>query len=214
MAGAMSLRSLGPRVLLSCLLVQSTACEEKPDDAGHPIAQGTRDGSGPLPVLSLVPPFSFTNEDGKPLGSKELAGKPYLVAFMFTRCPSICPELTRRMKTVDEAAKKSKKTLQLVSISVDPENDKPEVLNAYAKKQGADVENWAFLTGDHREIAKTSEEGFKMAFSGQIDETKPHLGITHGSHLILVDQVGQIRGYFRSTEDESVQAILDALSRL
>lgn len=214
MAETMSLRSFALCVVLSGLILESTACDRKTDDAGYPIAPKLADKGGALPVLSHVPPFSFTNEDGKPFGSKELAGKPYLVAFIFTRCPSICPELTRQMKTVDQAVKKSKKVLQLVSISVDPENDTAEVLSAYAKKHGADTENWAFLTGDHHQIAKTSEDGFKMAFSGQVDETKPHLGITHGSHLILVDGAGRIRGYFRSTEDKSVEDIIEALDHL
>lgn len=214
MAEAMSFRPLAPHFLLCCFAIVSVACDWKADEAGHPISRTEPNDTDKPPVLSSVPSFSFTNEDGKPFGSKELAGKPYLVAFMFTRCPSICPALTRRMKEVDQAAKKAKKELKLVSISVDPDNDTPEVLNEYAKKHGADVNNWAFLTGDHSKVAKTSEDGFKMALTGQLEEGKPHLGITHGSHLILVDGAGQIRGYFRSTEGESVQAIVKALEQL
>jgi protein SCO1/2 len=133
---------------------------------------------------------------------------------MFTRCPSICPDLTRHMKEVDQAVKAANKKLGLVSISVDPENDTPEVLRAYAKKYGADVDNWAFLTGDFATIARTSEEGFKIALAGKVEEGKPHLGITHGSHLVLVDGSGKIRGYFRSSESETPSAIVAALSQL
>jgi protein SCO1/2 len=165
-------------------------------------------------VLHSVPDFSFTNEEAKSFSSSHLRGKPYLAAFMFTRCPSVCPELTRRMKEVDQAVKQAHKTLQLISISVDPENDTPQVLKSYAKKHGADVDNWAFLTGDYATIAKTSEDGFKIALAGKIEEGKPHLGITHGSHLILVDGAGKIRGYFRSSEDETASEIVQALSRL
>ena len=195
------------------LLLSLAACTEKEGSAGEQLNRSAP-SSGKLPELSRVPEFSFKNQDDKLWGSNELSGKPYLAAFMFTRCPSICPHLTARMKEIDTAAKKSGKTLRLLSISVDPENDSPSVLKAYAKKHGADASNWTFLTGDYKAIARTSEEGFKVGLSGTIDEAKPHLGITHGSHLILVDGKGTIRGYFRSSDDETVTAVIDALKRL
>src|SRR5690606_11761517 len=115
---------------------------------------------------------------------------------------------------IDAAVKKSGHHLQILSISVDPENDQPEVLRAYAKKFGANVPNWNFLTGDYQMILKTAEQGFKIGLSGKADESKPHLGITHGSHLVLVDGEGQIRGYFRSSEASVPGEIVAALARL
>lgn len=190
------------------------ACNREEGSAGHTLSSPSSREDAPLPVLHPVPEFSLTNEDGKPFGSKNLQGKAYLAAFMFTRCPSICPDLTKRMKEVDQAVKKANQKLELVSISVDPENDTPEVLRAYAKKHGADVDNWSFLTGDFATIARTSEDGFKIALAGKVEEGKPHLGITHGSHLILVDGRGKIRGYFRSSENETPSAIVRALQQL
>src|SRR5690606_20581965 len=101
------------------------ACDEKPapgGEAGGPIGPSADDTSA-LPKLGKVPSFELTNEDGTKTGSKELQGAPYLAAFMFTRCPSICPELTRTMKTVDQKVKEAKQALRLISISVDPQND-------------------------------------------------------------------------------------------
>jgi protein SCO1 len=195
------------------LLLSAVACTDNEGSAGRPLNRSAKE-TGTLPELSRVPEFSFRNQNDQPWGSRELAGKPYLAAFMFTRCPSICPALTARMKEIDAAVKKSGQSLQLISISVDPENDSPPVLKAYANKHGAAEHNWAFLTGDYQAIAKTSEEGFKVGLSGTVDESKPHLGITHGSHLILVDGKGTIRGYFRSSDDETVTAVVDALGRL
>lgn len=214
MAWAMSSRRIAVLAAMCLLCAVALACDRRDDSAGHQLPSPRSRSDGPLPVLHAVPEFSFTNEDGRVFGSKELAGKPYLAAFMFTRCPSICPELTKRMKAVDAAVKKANKELRLVSISVDPENDTPEVLRAYAQKHGAHVENWTFLTGDYEKIARTSEEGFKIALSGKLEEGKPHLGITHGSHLILVDRRGKIRGYFRSSEGETVTDVVRALDRL
>ncbi len=210
----MSPRNLGLFVASIGLSSGAFGCNENEQSAGRPIEGPSGRDDGSLPVLHAVPEFSFRDQGGKSFGSNQLSGRPYLAAFMFTRCPSICPRLTKRMKEIDAAVKKADKNLQLVSFSVDPEHDTPEVLAAYAKKHGANLDNWAFLTGDYKTIAKTSEEGFKIGFSGTIDEGKPHLGITHGSHLILVDGDGKIRGYFRSSDDETVTEVVRALDRL
>ncbi len=193
------------------------ACEPTPNknqgEGGHALPRGNRP-SGKLPHLNSVPAFSLTNQRALNFGSAELKGTPYLVAFVFTRCPSVCPSVMKRMKEVDEAMKKASKKLNLVSISVDPENDTPEVLTAYAKKYGADVPNWTLLTGSHRTILHTAEEGFKVGLAGSIDEKKEHLGITHGSHFVLVDSQGSIRGYYRSSEKGTVSALVHAMDNL
>lgn len=192
--------------------------EQRGGEAGHPLPdrekQEQDQAQQPLPLLAVVPPFTLTNQDGKPFGTETLKGKAYVAAFMFTRCPSICPELTRKMKDASELVAKKGLEVEFLSISVDPENDTPEVLKAYAKKHGADRPNWNFLTGDYQTILKTSEDGFKVGLSGSIDESKPHLGITHGSHLVLVDGQGQIRGYFRSSEDSVAEDLAAALAKL
>lgn len=167
-----------------------------------------------LPILGKVPDFSFTNQNGVAFGSEQLSGSPYIAAFMFTRCPSICPRLTAVMKEVDEAMLKASVDLQLISISVDPEHDTPIRLLDYAKKYKADPQRWNFLTGDFQVIARTAEEGFKVGVSGTVDPQKPHLGITHASHLILVDKHNNIRGYFRTSDNDVTDQLLSAAKKL
>jgi protein SCO1/2 len=118
------------------------------------------------------------------------------------------------MKEVDAAMKAAGLQLELVSISVDPEYDTPVALSAYQKEQGANVPNWNFLTGDYQSIAKTAEEGFKIGVSGKVEKGKPHLGLTHGSHLVLVNETGDIVGYFPSSEPESVERLVQAVRAL
>lgn len=197
-------------LLLLAMSFSQSSCDPRRKD-GQNFQQ---DAGEHLPLLSVVPEFSLTNQDGQVFGSRQLAGKAYLAAFVFTRCPSVCPKVMARMKEIDGAMKAKSLSLQLLSISVDPENDTPQVLKAYAKTHGADVKNWNLLTGDYQTILKTSEEGFKVGLSGTVDNTQPHLGITHGSHLVLVDKTGNIRGYYRSSEDSSVAELLDAMNRL
>ncbi|HET9960553.1 MAG TPA: SCO family protein [Polyangiaceae bacterium] len=154
-----------------------------------------------LPKLGQVPSFALKNQDDKPYGAHELWGQVWICAFMFTRCPTICPRITRRMRALQLRARQLGIPVRWVSISVDPDNDSPSVLAEYARRFGADLSNWTFLTGDFSTIQRTAVDGFKMALDGRADAKAENYGIVHGSHLVLVDSVGEIRGYYR-TEDE------------
>jgi protein SCO1/2 len=101
-----------------------------------------------------------------------------------------------------------------VAFSVDPEFDTPEVLRAYAARFEIDLENFRFLTGDIEVIRKTSVDGFKMALEGRPDPKAEHLGILHGSHLVLVDSALAIRGFYRTDSREETKALLDDAERL
>ncbi|HVY26879.1 MAG TPA: SCO family protein [Polyangiaceae bacterium] len=161
-----------------------------------------------LPELGNVGRFQLIDQAGRPVNEGTLRGKVWAAAFFFTRCPTVCPRITRRMLDLQHAAARDKVPLQLVSFSVDPENDTPEVLLAYAKQYGADLSSWRFLTGDLEAIRKTSEQGFKLALDGKPTPGADHLGLFHGSHLVLVDGHGQIRGYYRTSEDEQMAQLL------
>ena len=161
-----------------------------------------------LPSLGSVGTFSLIDQAGRPVSADTLRGQVWAAAFFFTRCPTICPRITRRMRALQQAAAKGGVKLQLVSFSVDPENDTPEVLAAYAKQFGADLGSWRFLTGDLEVVRKTSEQGFKLALDGKATPGAPDFGLFHGSHLVLVDASGQIRGYYRTSEDAQMTQLL------
>lgn len=162
----------------------------------------------PLPELGNVGEFQLTDQAGRAVTAGSLRGKVWAAAFFFTRCPTVCPRITRRMLDLQKSAKQAGAQLLLVSFSVDPENDTPEVLTAYAKQYGADLATWRFLTGDLEVVRKTSEQGFKLALDGKATPGAEHLGLFHGSHLVLVDGSGQIRGYYRTSEDEQMAQLL------
>jgi len=166
-----------------------------------------------LPPLGSVGTFSLTDQAGRPVTAESMRGQVWAAAFFFTRCPTVCPRITRRMRDLQLAAAKDGVKLQLVSFSVDPDNDTPEVLTAYAKQYGADLSTWRFLTGDLEVVRKTSEQGFKLALDGKATAGAEHFGLFHGSHLVLVDGAGQIRGYYRTSEDSQMAQLLrDAAS--
>jgi protein SCO1 len=167
-----------------------------------------------LPELGRLDGFALTRENGQRFGSAELQGQVWVAAFMFTRCPTVCPRITQRMRDIQRAAKERGLPVTLVSFSVDPENDTPEVLSRYAAEQKVDPVNWRFLTGDYALLQKTAEQGFKLTFEGRADAAAEHYGITHGSHLVLVDTKLTIRGYYRSADDDQMARLLEDAQRL
>jgi protein SCO1/2 len=161
-----------------------------------------------LPTLGSVGSFQLKDQADRVVTEGTLRGKTWAAAFFFTRCPTVCPRITHRMRDLQVAAQKAEVRLELVSFSVDPENDTPPVLQAYAAQYGADLSTWRFLTGDLEVVRKTSEQGFKLALDGKATPGAEHLGLFHGSHLVLVDAAGQIRGYYRTSEDEQMAQLL------
>jgi protein SCO1 len=178
---------------------------------GFSVGVGCRRAAPPL--LGSVGSFNLTDQAGRPVNAESLRGQVWAAAFFFTRCPTVCPRITRRMRDLQQAAAKEAVKLQLVSFSVDPDNDTPDVLTAYAKQYGADLGTWRFLTGDLEVVRKTSEQGFKLALDGKPTPGAADFGLFHGSHLVLVDGAGQIRGYYRTSEDSQMAQLLrDAAS--
>jgi len=164
--------------------------------------------SAPPPDLGALADFNLTDQADKPIGSQTLRGKVWAAAFMFTRCPTICPRITKQMRKLQTQAVAAEVPLTLVSISVDPDNDTPSVLREYGQRYGADFKSWSFATGDFKVIQKTSVEGFKQALDGKADPNAEGFGITHGSYLVLVDPSLHIRGYYRTNEDAELTRLL------
>jgi cytochrome oxidase Cu insertion factor (SCO1/SenC/PrrC family) len=151
--------------------------------------------SSALPEYSAVPEFKLTERSGREVSREDLAGQVWIADFIFTHCAGICPTMSANMRKLQDRLPKE---IRLVSFSVDPYNDTPEVLTEYANRYGADRERWLFLSGDPKAVQELSVGGFKLALdpSGGT-ETEP---ITHSSRFVLVDRNGRIRGYY-GTED-------------
>ncbi len=155
----------------------------------------------PPPVIGEIPMFSLVAADGRPFGSEDLAGQVYVANFFFTRCTSICPLLIRNTAELqDHFERNGIEDIRLISISVDPEYDRPEVLKAYGKTHGVNPERWTLLTGERDLIRRVVEGGFMTAM-GSVEETGPGLvDIAHTGKMVLVDRQGRIRGYYDSDE--------------
>jgi len=156
-----------------------------------------------------VPHFQLINQEGQPFDSARLAGKIWIADFIYTTCPGPCPMISTRMSELQEPLEKT--DVHLVSFSVDPEKDKPEVLRGYAEKLRADSKRWDFLTGPKSTIYKLSHDDFKLAVSDGSDEA----GIpVHSTRMVLVDRHGEIRGYYEATAADAVTRLLADTSHL
>ena len=155
-----------------------------------------------LPLLYPVPHFSLTDEKGQTFSSAEkLSGKVWVGNFVFTRCPTICPLFTRKMAEVQTAAQPFRDRVRLVSFTVDPKHDTPEVLKIYAQKYQAVPGLWSFVTGTHDELKKVIVGDLKISMSDQSDDI---MAIAHGGHFVLVDARMNIRGYYNSEDADAV----------
>lgn len=161
-----------------------------------------------LPRLGRLQSFQLTNQEGEAVSEQTLRGSVWVAAFLFTRCPTVCPKIMKQLTRMQRTAKDKQIPVKFVCFSVDPEFDTPKVLKAYGERYGVDFSRWWFLTGDSQTIQKTVTDSFKVGLEGSIDEDKEHLGITHGSHLVLVDADLTIRGYYRSSEEAKTRELL------
>lgn len=162
----------------------------------------------PPAVLGTLSDFTLTNQHGDPFGLADLEGRVWIANFIFTSCGEVCPRLSGRMRELQERLDNMGDAVHLVSISVDPTRDTPEVLKEYASRYTARPGFWTFLTGPLDAIEETVVGSFKMAMQRTEVEDTGFFDVVHGERFVLVDQLGNIRGYFEST-DEGLQSLLN-----
>lgn len=168
-----------------------------------------------LPVYGQVQDFSLTERSGRAVSLADLKGKIWVADFIFTRCAGICPMMTSKMRMIQERFK-TYPDLKLVSFSVDPEHDTPEVLTEYAKHFNADTVKWLFLTGDKEQLFKLSSQHFYLGVSDipAAQREAPDQSVDHSSKFALVDKDGKIRGYYASEEESFLSQLVRDINRL
>lgn len=161
-----------------------------------------------LPKYGTLPAFSLTDQHGNPFGSRELTGKVWVANFIFTRCPTICPLVTQKMQRIQKRSRNLGEAFHLVSFSVDPEYDKPEVLAEYARKHRASPRMWRFLTGAYDAIKGTVTDGFKISMGREGKDVTDPGAVFHGTHFVLVDRDLVVRGYYDLDDEAKMDTLL------
>ena len=165
-----------------------------------------------LPDYGLVPDFALVERSGQPLRRTDLAGRPWFADFVYTSCPGSCPLLSGKMATLQSRVGTA---ARLVSFSVDPARDTPEVLQRYAQRFSASEAGWLFVTGDTKAMRTLIGVGFHLAvIDPPADEPELAGTITHSEKIVLVDADLRIRRYYDASSETWVDDAVADLARL
>ena len=151
-----------------------------------------------------APEFSFTNQSNKTVTNHDLEGKLYVVDFFFSSCPSICPLMTNHLTLVQERFRDEDR-IGIISYSIDPIYDTPEILTAYAERYNIDESKWSLLTGEKSEIFEIAKDYKVKAFD---DTFAGKSNLIHDGTFVLIDDERRIRGYYDGLSQEDVQQMI------
>jgi cytochrome oxidase Cu insertion factor (SCO1/SenC/PrrC family) len=160
--------------------------------------------TGPLPVIAAVPDFSLTERSGRQVTRADFQGKVWVADFIFTRCSGPCPELSAKMRTIQRELE-GERSVRLVSICLDPENDTPSALVDYAKRFNADPERWLFLTStNEKDVHALVEKGFLQSVVPESEGS----ALMHSTYFVVIDGHGRIRAAHNGMEANARELVL------
>ncbi len=188
----LAIASLATTVLLVLTVIRRNQSPAPPTQALSP-AQDLR--------LAL-PDFELTERSGETVTLDSLKGRVWIANFIFTRCAGPCPLVSAAMAKLQKDLENHPRRddIVLVTFTVDPTYDTPQVLRDYAAGFAADAAKWLFLTGDREVMWRLVEDGFKLPVFDNADD--PLMPIGHSLKFVLVDQRGDIRGYFHGVPQQ------------
>ena len=139
------------------------------------------------------------------VGLAKRGGKMWVADSIFTSGAGTCPLMSQKMAALQRSCRPQLQ-FRLVSFSVNPEYDTPEVLSAYGRQFGAVADRWTFLTGTPEDIQDVAVNGFRL---GSVEEP-----IYHSTVFTLVDGRGRIRGYYDSNDGQLLETLEDHIQLL
>ena len=163
------------------------------------LARSEETGVGPK-AGAETPDFTLLNQDGKQISFKEYRGKNLVLTFIYTRCPlpDYCPLMSQHFAKINEAVQQNEKLkakTHLLSISVDPDYDKPKVLREYGARYVGkpDFSQWEFAAGTADEVKKVAEF-FGLQYWQEKDQ------IIHGLRTAIIGADGKVVKVYRGNE--------------
>lgn len=176
--------------------------------------------SNDLMEIGPAPKFELTDQNNKKISNKDYQGKVYVVEFFFSTCPSICPIMNRNMVEIQNEFF-GNPNFGIASVTINPENDTPQVLKKHAADLKITSANWHFLTGDKKYIFDLANKGFNI-YAGENSQVNG--GFEHSGLFALIDKNGKIRCrkdangnpilYYDGLEKPGVIAIKEDIKKL
>ncbi len=159
--------------------------------------------------------FNLIDQLGNPVSEKLIENKIVVADFFFVSCRSICPIMTKQLERVNRQYKYNNNVI-ILSHTVWPEQDSPEILLSYANEHHAKYDTWRFLTGDKKEIYRLARQEYLVA--PQINDPNYNHGgsadFVHTENLVLIDQKQRIRGFYNGTDSLEVTKLITDIAKL
>jgi protein SCO1 len=162
-------------------------------------------------INHTIPSFSFTNQLGEQITEKNIEGKIHVANFIFTRCGSICPIMTKHMKLVQSAFQNNSSVVML-SYSVTPWLDSVARLKAYADNNDITSPNWHLLTGNKGDIYTLARQSYFA--EEDLGFTRDSTDFLHTEHILLVDKTKRIRGIYNGTLQLEIEQMIKDIQTL
>jgi len=153
------------------------------------MVSGANNDDEKLTKIGPAPKFELINQDNVKISNETYKGKVYVLEFFFTTCPSICPKMNQSMLLIEKTFF-GNPNFGIVSITIDPAHDTPEVLKSHRELLGVKSSNWNFLTGDRAYIFDLANKGFNL-YAGENSNVDG--GFEHSGLFALIDKDGNIR---------------------
>ncbi len=167
----------------------------------------TREVDGKTVVDTLyhrIPDFAFVNQLGDTVTQKNVEGKIYVTDFFFTTCPTICPVMKKQMVKVYDKFKGNDQVM-ILSHTIDPEHDTPQVLKTFAADLGIEGTQWQFLTGPKEKIYEIGQGSYLVTAK---EDAEAEGGYIHSGAFILIDKEHRVRGMYDGTTEEGTEKLM------
>ena len=191
------------RYIFVCFLFLSCNVEK----SKLPVLNYKINASGKKEFYTVHYKEGFKNQLNENFTDKNIHNKIFIANFFFTRCPSICPPM--RQNIIKLVSTINHKDFLVVSHTIDPKNDTPEILKAYAKTTDIDSKKWQFITANTA-ITKALAENYMTNFNA-IENSEDFY---HSSYAALLDRKKQIRGFYNLLIEEELERLIADIETL
>ena len=157
--------------------------------------------------------FALVAQDGAPLRRADLLGRIHVATFIYTRCAGVCPAMVTQLKRVQRAIEQ-RSDVTLVSYTVTPQVDTPDMLDRFGKERGINPAVWKLVTGDAKQIYGLARQSYFADDSRLEDQPSGAEDFLHTEKALLVDQQGRLRGVYNATVPHDIENLIADIGAL
>lgn len=163
------------------------------------------------PTGQKVEPFSFVDQNERDYGTDDLKGTVWIASFIFTNCDTVCPPMMFELASLQKQFEEEDLQVEIVSFTVDPKVDSPDVLQQYIQQFTDTESNWHMLSGySQEEIEKFAREQFQTIV--QKPDTSDQ--VIHGSNFYIVDDQGYVLNEYNYIDESYAENMIKDIKKI